>query len=366
VSHRARWLMHRAQPPQWFVKMMATNSLRQLYRTTVWVAVFLLLAGCQHAVTPMAVPPDTPAPSALPATATATVTVTPTATQTTATATPLDVGTSLPTPTLPFLSGATFSMDEMVFGGETDACSLPCWWGIRIGETRVQDVLNGSVPASDFIDRPYRQRKNAELADLTGTEEGDLPGLALVSKSWPVEEADRLIGGVYLNIGYEEASGAIQFIDLWSSLPGTLTPVEVLDRLGPPQTMLVKVSTRGSFRRGIAELWLIYENGLWFRFYNGDIEIEPLTPGDQDTPPQGLAHLCFDNESSDILRDFILLPPQGESSTPGLDIGKMILQAHAEYSPLVPADDLLGMSLEEIAATVLRRGAFCFDVRIET
>ena len=169
-------------------------------------------------------------------------------------------------------------------------------------------------------------------------------------------------------IGYQENSGSIIFVNLVTDTSLTdaaihFNPVQVMDELGSPQIMLAGIQTLGSARDGGVELWLIYDNGSWFRFYDEPIHIEPFDKGTSERP-EGIAHFCFDDNIY-AFRDFLIFPPDSESDDVIADMQQAIIERRTERMGLVSAEELLGMSLDDITATVLRQGTFCFDVRIE-
>ena len=119
----------------------------------------------------------------------------------------------------------------------------------------------------------------------------------------------------------------------------------------------------GAATEGMAELWLIYSTGIWLNFNDLPIQIDLLDKGSSEQL-EGMAHFCFDNNVYAI-RDFILFPPDSESDDVIADMQQAIIERRTERMGLVSAEELLGMSLDDITATVLRQGTFCFDVRIE-
>lgn len=205
------------------------------------------------------------------ATATTAKTITPlpspTATPSPLPPTPTDTSTLTPQPTLSAEERLEYSQELFRTNGD---CSLPCWWGIKPGETTWSET-------EDFLKylgaRTGSNIKN-DGSDFHGTggfdydlEEG------IIANRIGFLEMDGQIELIYI---YSEGySNPVAFQEQWE----TYSPDRLLEEYGIPTRVWLESKSSGPVVEGrIAgyTLWIFYDQLGFLILYNGYGEYEPI------------------------------------------------------------------------------------------
>ena len=253
---------------------------KQLFLFLITLTLTLIQAACTPTNLATAVATLTPTATDV-ATASATATLEPTATELPPpTVTPGPSPTPLPTPPVP----AAIASKDFLFGSEDSDCRLPCWQGLIVGQSGREDIQL-------FFDTVFGFNGTREFFPEGETGDSTIPGLALTGHGWnlnaePYEGFGTRVWAdeeTYILEGLDISSTADQ-IDRW------LTPQSIIQELGRPSYFLLSIGGTEIGAIGVARLYIIYEEGVLFRFEN---EINVYPPIISDPPPEFDIIVCL-------------------------------------------------------------------------
>jgi hypothetical protein len=242
--------------------------------------------------------------------------------------------TRTPTPTPPPLP--TAMMEDFLFAGNlTPDCWLPCWNGLRIGQSGRADVQEMFNTALGFTGRnlfeeplPYGYRPH-------------LRGQDIMAQYWTSGDPFWNFGTLYI---VTEDTGVLQAISFeWLSyFPGRPTPQRVLRELGAPSHMLVRLESGLIYpNQGGFSLMMIYQAGMIFIF-DGGIWIDTTIT---DAGTEGEIEFSL-GENLDIFAGAVrIVGPIDDNLENLTPLQTFFLEG---TNDLVPIQDVFGVSLEEI------------------
>ncbi len=361
------------------------------------LAALLILTACTAPITATPSPSPTATLTTSPPTSTSTAIPTPTTTPSptvyasptfpvfptaTITPTPTEYGRLPPTPAH-FLY--LYLSRDFLFGPSNDpTCQLPCWQGLRVGESNRQDIqgvldtvfqFNGTV--DHFKDNPLD-----ELTILVLT--SDLPGTEAVGYEWVDTSKEDNNSSFVTYFIVDESSGILQGINFGYYPKGmfrTYTPQEVIEKLGIPSYLassVFKMGAEGVSDVGlITNLRLIYKDGIAFDFsYWVLVQSRNTTDGEKEV----YAEYCLDGIKLDIGGDVYIVAPFTDLFEDELNpIQEMWIYDLVDMSGAVPgwyyeiADskgiiesrgELFGVSTEEFAETALQVEHPCLEINV--
>lgn len=167
------------------------------------------------------------------------------------------------TPTIPVYPKleSTALGEDFVFNGESPDCKLPCWHGLVIGQTELEQTVSTmrkvlQLPADTAL-----------LQQVPSSPSGSMPGnLELLDFPWLA------VGGeagenLQITLFHDRGTGILQAIRMYSSYPlynVPLTPQRIIKELGQPSIFLMSWQGTGNGGLALVKLRLVYEKGIVF------------------------------------------------------------------------------------------------------
>ena len=243
----------------------------------------------------------------------------------------------------------TLLQEDVLFGpGIVPDCELPCWNGLRVGSSTVQDVINVYVEIIGY--------ENATM--LFAGEPNETSGLIHHGDIWRIEE-DPLVS-LGMTVWIDSSSRTLQGISF--RVHGTkfkkyITPALIISELGPPEAVYVKYEESGEVPKGVVRLAMLYATkGMVFNL---------MTTSGRNV--NGLIDICFADEhwinegfpygSTDVQ----IIEPFDEYVTP-----TALQQTFAmgwTDSSFKPLDELTRMPIEDLA--VLIQNGECVHIQLD-
>lgn len=247
----------------------------------------------------------------------------------------------------------TLLQEDVLFGQSiVPDCELPCWYGLRVGESKkseIQEFFNnilGFNGTRDFF-------SGTELPVLGE----DLPeGYSGTGYTWHAVPDPEQVGSGSISVRtyFEDQSYILGGIDLtfeFTPFARNITPQRVLRELGVPTGMYVSVSDPERSVDGWTSLTIVYSDGYVFEYQAVYTPLGDLVSGYK---------LCLDDYHWNIVYNAISMsvylyepfdefPSLVTSQTPGL----------ASVEDLLSASDFYNTSLEEITRLAEGNGQIC-------
>ncbi len=285
------------------------------------LATLLILTACTAAtvepVTPTAVPSDTPLP-----------TVSPTPTRT-------------PFPTWPPPSPTPDFLDSPIANGfqfapSTDPmCQLPCWQGLRVGESDKEDVLM-------MFDELLGIREGLRVStDITG-----FPDMEIIGYSWDLEDSERnTIGSLALNTSIDQETGILKGIHIDTISFGQYkipTPQQIIKELGSPS--VIYADSTGSLVR----LMLLYYEGIVSQSVT-DASLEQQVIDDET---KIVVNYCLNQIPATTLNHIV--EPFDDIMETGLDsVQNAAFGEYLRAAGFSPIEEVFGLTVEEFVEIAL-------------
>ena len=306
------------------------------------------LSGCAVGV-------PSPTSMSLPNTEISTLTPTVVTSKPTATSSPTVTATATPYPTsLPDIPTPSLShrvLDNLIFGGVSEDCQLPCWHGLRIGVSGRDDVqrMFNSVfgfsgflwPLPDFFAPPPL-------------------GYQLVGHYWSIGKP--YYGDFYMlvfinNVTEKLARLSFLFHTRMTEFHPDVRPQRIIKELGTPQQWLMAPLERGgqgdNFHLSVSSL-MVYDNGELTFYHPMDWHVdEPIMQNGVET---WNTEFCLDQYFDETVT-----------------IGEPLIDGFNKLTPLQetsfgivrdmkPVQDILGVSAEDLAGWAVNESHPCIPV----
>ncbi len=327
-------------------------SFQSIMRFKIYGMLFLIgfqLIGCvsnyaaTNDVEPTATSPVTEVQNTLTITPSLTMipTITPTKTsRPTATSTRTLTPTTGPTPALPYSDTNSFDLGELLFADGQPDCRFPCWRGLRIGQSTVND--GKGVFRETFAIEP----------------------LAIAFPSNNVTTLDYQWFDPYstmplfdFHMLFEQSSNDLTMIVFRAtptSLAGTkiiMSPQKMIQEVGTPQHILITVEQLIGYR-GIVRLLLLYEEGIGYLV-------------EKETPMDGIiTELCLHSAQESISETIFIIPPitSIDELRPYWNLVTFGNTKDA-LSDMRPLEEVMGYSNEEITEMANTQAPLCLYPR---
>jgi hypothetical protein len=289
----------------------------------------LLLSACQVQAT------VTPSPAPMPSeTATRSPTPVPSSEPSPSpTPEPSPTATATPIPTPPF-PASQVAHSLFLSTGTSATCELPCWHGLRIGESTRGDVeqvfadLLSTAEGYDFFSPPTEE--NPRLAELLDIVEGAYGG----AQYWYLEDEKGVAGSYYLYAFISEDTGLlVGIVEVMDSFTAYDVPSlsEIVARLGPPGWVY------GGSAGGVYAMALYYRQGIGVKLSLPRANIDAST-----------ATVCFDEEP--ITEGYGLVDPYISPNEEDFSPMQRIWNGPRDPAPYI--DEELGASIDEFVALI--------------
>lgn len=305
------------------------------------------LAACAGSATAQTDTSPSPAPTLTP---TLTVASTPTLSPTLA----LLLTGTLPSPPPPPFS-STLITDDFLFGDSTPACELPCWHGIVPGQSgrgdvqRLFDTVFGFKGRDVFVYNVIPSRT---------------PGIILVSEVWSFGEEDNDSFEVIAVLDQETEILHELILGVVSQKFGeTITPINVIGKLGQPLDILAAVETTQQPDYGILNLLMIYQRGVSFRYVYYGVKIINK-PSDNDIR-ESTVEFCFGESNALKGKNVVLFPPLLNGLDNLTSFQKSGTTDYIDTFQLRPLQDISNISVEEATRRILQEGDLCVSISFE-
>jgi hypothetical protein len=170
--------------------------------------------------------------------------------------------TSLPTPTISFPEeqDGHIPLNQILFNGFNDECAVPCWYGLKIGESDQEDVqslfdnvfgFNGTIDfwaPHDGVAVNFRMFLNP------------IEGMLGTGYQWADRDTEDNIGiGAFVDEQTKTLQGIVIIWGGRTSGFADVTPSDLFERLGTPSSILVDATPR--------EALFIFDVGIAFHFF---------------------------------------------------------------------------------------------------
>ncbi len=243
----------------------------------------------------------------------------------------------LTTPTPDFMD--THIVNEYLFAPSVDPdCQLPCWQGLRIGESTKEDVVR-------MFDEVLDIREGLKLS--TDESITRIPGTELIWYWWDIRDTEGNLDGWFtLKTILDDETDILQCIDIVTApyeMYEIQTPQQVIRELGRPSAIYVDNT---SFY--LMNLMLLYDEGI-VSLSTTAISIDEQPIGEHTV--EVVTNYCL-NEIP-LSREVIIVESVNDitaaSLTPILNawVGEDLLEA------LVPIEDALGLTEEAFVKIAL-------------
>lgn len=227
---------------------------------------------------------------------------------------------------------------DYLFGGETERCLLPCWYGLNAGVSALSDVQN----------------VNDEIFALAGINiESFRITTRVLHYSWALDGDN--MSHLSLDIVFDASNQELDRLEFYGD--GAFTEEYALSRIinmrGLPELMYFRVRDTQVSTVKEPELFLIYEDGLIFNLkYMQDYC--SLNTECQDEIP--LIEFCSDTQPSRI--SIILNEPSSSDVVEFLDSNSAI-----ENDGFITFDEVLGTELS-LFLQENQNGIFCVPINL--
>ena len=312
-----------------------------------WIAAVVLLVACAPSVS---TPGGTPTPFVV-AQPTDRSTVAPTAEAATAapvTPTPPSPTPILPTPALPDSDDSAFYLGDLVLAQADSACQLPCWQGLRIGQSQpeqARQVFDDTFSFNGMLDLSLDTR-DTEFMDVDGLDEyypighlwmiDNVIGIATVFRV----EDNMLAGIVFKWITSDNDRPIVR-----------MTPQQIIEELGTPDHFLVRINGTERADIGNAIMMLIYKQGAVFSFEHF-VPIEVVE--DPDNPgyfKSRTVELCLGNQDNMGVVGKMYLGESFNSDLTDLSsLQRRFTTQIIDFRRLRPLSEVFGISADDVTA----------------
>jgi hypothetical protein len=224
-------------------------------------------------------------------------------------------------------------------------CQLPCWYGLRPGESPIKQV-------DTVFDEVFQFGGQIHLTDLL--EEGlplssmEAPGLSYVSLLWQIDPNAEETGAFIIDAVFDQAL-MLRGIQMWQNPEGayaTESVQQMLQALGRPQHIGLDVSKVGYEQIGYLYIHILYTRGVSLLIIYAQ---EPLTE-----EPLTYEPLCLNQAPemsyTSLVTAFNIAEPDQMNIIHRDWIGRFLSQD----SDLRPVDEVLEMSEDQFIDLILQ------------
>ncbi len=250
-------------------------------------------------------------------------------------------GTPAATPALP----GEF-LDHLFFEQGISDCQLPCWKGLEIGVSTIadlQDVFDRELGFSGYFYPLPQGRVEA-------------PGYDRVGHDWNVDNsADSYFA---ILAWYKQGSNVLQGLDFFwgtdSQFQSNMSPQRVMQQLGEPDYFLASFELGGQGKNIhlTTAMLMIYKIGVSF-YYSGNI---PVQMSEDNVTPLS-AQFCLNDDFS---KNAGIRQPFPDDFD---DLSSLQEMALAGREQLTPIEDILLVSVSELASRAMTEENPCFTIK---
>jgi hypothetical protein len=226
------------------------------------------------------------------------------------------------------------------------ACQLPCWYGLRPGESPIKQV-------DTVFDEVFQFGGKIHLVDVLSEglplSSADTPGTSYVSLLWQMDETQEETGAFIIDAVFDEAL-ILQGIEIWQNSEGayaTESAQQIIQALGRPEHIRLDGSKVGYERAGYLYIQLVYTRGveLFIIYVQDPLTIDPLS----------YAPLCFtappEMSYTYLVPAFSAIDPEAMTIVQREWIG----HSFSEDSGLRPVDEVLEMTEDQFLDLILQQ-----------
>lgn len=241
--------------------------------------------------------------------------------------------------------------DNFIFSSSTSDCTLPCWEGLTVGESNVndvQDVFSTVLGFDERINVLNLPLPNTRLVPPLVQDE-----LAVVQIWSPSKDP-----GPYreLSFRFDESTKTLQLITFVLSADFDLSPQRVIEELGSP------VFVRAGFVEGQADVGsayfqMVYTDGMVF-YYSGSIPISYIGTDDRLDLE---AEICM-NDQLDFQIVSIVEPMQDILNLTSFQ-ERALNDAVTIDAVLQPVEKVFEVTTERLVQRTMQESGACFSSR---
>lgn len=316
----------------------------------------MALAGCGNVDAPASTATVPPQPSQLAATTMPTASPRPTLTETpssTPTVTPTAGPSPTPAPTPAF--GSARVGNDFLFGNQPEGCELPCWQGLVVGKSNIEDVQS-------MFDTAFGLNDSYDFVETTN--QAYPPGIVVAEHSWQFVPGRELFA---ISVWFDETDQLTEAIDFMAVSPEFeryTSPQRILRELGMPSYGLMSIGRTEIDTRGTGRLMFFYfEQGFSVLYTGIPVWINTMNTNDfaDDT-----AQICMNTLSSGMghytVHVYLTQPfPDGLIKLSPIQdflIGTLIKTVNP---PLMPFEEGFGLDLAKTANLVQQQDNACLS-----
>lgn len=244
-------------------------------------------------------------------------------------------GLPTPTPTLPSGVSAQYtpppelsSVVEELIQSEDD-CPLPCWWGLRPGETTTSEVL-------DFVRTTFRQEPYSGIQD---------DGKVWYQAFLPLEAG-------FLEVIFRTDNNILVITELglnhsagWLDANPFLLP-QLLENLGTPSDVYMRINASASISYSLAVIYNDIGVMAKYGFIPNHITIDDPIP------------VCAQDHAEDYIKIWLQSPEDNELVIDNLQPSP---GDRSFYGPYLSIEDMAGIDVETFTETFIDNPDGCIE-----
>lgn len=254
--------------------------------------------------------------------------------------------------------------DDFFFDGFDADCQPPCWHGLRIGQSTVQDV--GIV-----LGQPFVIDLDQDLSQIPGTLA--FPGHVSKVQQWFFGDSggynteEQLSIRIIINDGSLKLTALI-FDWTYSILDANLRPQRLIRELGVPDQMLVDLRETGSLAWQVLDILVVYRQGIiYFRETIVPVEVSTSYSQGVQQIDEAILEVCLGGKLWEDWEGYGIVPGHLILLEP-LRNGLNNLTAAQEWSidnlpgsleSFLPIQEVFNLSLEQITELAQQPGDAC-------
>jgi hypothetical protein len=257
-----------------------------------------------------------------------------------------ETATPLPTPNL---LAAPLAQD-LLFAGD-EGCTLPCWYGLRVGESSVEEIEQALRYAFGFSD-DYVFRQDVIYSN------GD--EYHYLTVTWLADPTAPEVKRVYVSAQFDPASDTLQRIWIDADYPALMhqvSPQRLLRELGAPAEVWIYLAQTEIVQIGVLDGWFINPDaGVSIRFKS---RIQIRTTGSGNTF-RSIGQWCLNGAQwQDELLFWMYINPIPESEKRDDFLKAWRNGLGNEY--YVPLEDVFGITPQQLYEQASQVNNACID-----